>query len=135
MIFLNYLNSEITPKKRRLHGMWYSFIWFTSMEGALPIKLNDFSNCAFGLIFLVLRKDVRSLRLVITEYLEHYFRHICTWNSEFNTLDFTKFVKKLDKMLDAMFRSKVSSGCEQSTLYLSGFNRFRESFFEDDSKL
>ena len=126
-LFLNAVNSDTMPKKRRLYGIWYSFLWFTSMEGIHSITLTNLANCVFGLIWLVLRKDVRSLRLVTTECLEHYFGHIRTWNSEFNTLDFTRFTKKLDKMMDAIFRSGLTSGRGQSKGYLSGFDGFQQT--------
>ena len=49
------------------------------------------------------REDVRSLRLVSTESLEHYFGHNRTWKSEFLTLDFTRFSKKLITVLITFF--------------------------------
>ena len=58
------------------------------------------------------------------ESLEHYFGCACTWNSEFNTLDFTRFVKKLDKILEEIFCSKLTSRCGYFEGYQSGFNGF-----------
>ena len=84
-----------------------------------------FANCAIGIIWLILRHDIRSLRLITTESLEHYFGHIRTWNADFNILEFNHFCKKLDRILTAMYNSIINSGRGQPKGYLSKFGDYR----------
>ena len=95
-LFIDAINSKVILKKDRLFAEWYSFLWFSSIEGIHKITMTNFTNCVMELIWIILREDVRSLRLITTEPLEHYFGHIRTWNSEFSTLDFLRFSKKLN---------------------------------------
>ena len=122
-IFLKYVNSETMSKKTRLRVMRYSFIWLTSTKVAHPIALNNFTNSAFGLLSIALRKDVQSLRLVTTGSLEYHFENTRISNYELNDLYFTIFVKNIGKILEAIFYSKLASGCGQSKGCLLEFER------------
>ena len=126
-LFLNACNSDTLSKSERLYSMWIAFIWFTSIKGIHSTTLKNLANCIMGLIWIVLREDVRSIRLVTTESLEHYFGHLRTWNADFNTLEFTHFCKKLDRILEAIFRSNLNSARGHTKGYLSGFDGYRQS--------
>ena len=126
-LFIDACNSNSMKKDRRLYSIWCAFLWFTSMKGMHPTTLKNLANSVMGLSWLVLRKDVRSIRLCTTESLEHYFGHLRTWNADFNMLEFTHFCKKLDRILHAIFNSDLNSGRGSSKGYLSGFTGYKQS--------
>ena len=125
-LFIDSMNPKTMLKKYILFGVWYIFLWFSSIKGIHTINITNFTNCVMGFIWIILREDAHSLCLVSTESLEHYFGHVKTWNSELSTMDFI-CLKKLDVCLVYISHSNLVSVRVDSKGYISKFNGLREN--------
>ena len=126
-IFLNAVNSNDMSRSHCVYCIWPSYLFLTCCKGIHKTTLQNFANSAVSIIWLALRKDIRSLRSVTTEPLEHFFGQLRTWNREFSAAQLVIFTKKLELMIESCIRSNLCTGRSGIKGYQAGFEGFRNS--------
>jgi hypothetical protein len=60
-------NSRQCPRRLRIHMLWASMIWFTSLQGVHPITTKTFVASCISACFNAIRDDVQHLRYTMEE--------------------------------------------------------------------
>ena len=127
-IMLNSINADKMNKKVRLYNIWCAFLWLSAIDGINITTLRNLSSAVFGVIWLVLQSDCRSLRLIGTEPLEHKFGHWRGEYAEFSALQVLSINQKIEKIFDLCFESNLAVGRKgKGKGYSAGFENLRQA--------
>jgi len=99
-------NSKILHAEKCIFGLWTSAIWFTNLNGVLPITKKNIVIPTIGLVFVIARDDVKHPRLLTTEPLEHHFGDHRQQKREFTVLEYNESSDKVERANDSIIQGK-----------------------------